>query len=133
MGKAVEYKFIPEASVDSTQTCPIEITAGQFAGIVYRYGKIDFKEDGNDGLNVTMEIEMIKFPEGFDQSTGEVLWRTDKVGRCYHFQVEDWVKNADLGKYSADGQKATAEGPLLDRTGRVRGRRWTAPPARPSG
>ena len=30
MGKAVEYKFIPEASVDSTQTCPIEITSGKF-------------------------------------------------------------------------------------------------------
>ena len=46
MGKAIEYKFFPEASVDSTQTCPIEITSGQFAGIGYRYGKIDFKEDG---------------------------------------------------------------------------------------
>ena len=44
MGKAVEYKFIPEGSIDSTQTCPIEITSGQFAGIIYRYGKISFKE-----------------------------------------------------------------------------------------
>ena len=43
MDKAVEYKFIPEASVDSTQTCPIEITSGKFSGIIYRYGKIDFK------------------------------------------------------------------------------------------
>ena len=94
MGKAIEYKFLPEASVDSTQTCPIEITSGQFAGIVYRYGKIDFKEDGSDGLNVTMEIEMIKSPNGFDKEDKQF---TQTVGEIFVKIVEAQVE-VDDGK-----------------------------------
>ena len=99
MGKAVEYKFIPEASVDSTQTCPIQITSGQFAGIVYRYGKIDFKEDGNDGLNVTMEIEMIKFPEGFDQADKDF---TQTAGEIFVKIIESQVESDDDKDLEAD-------------------------------
>ena len=99
MDKAVEYKFLPEASVDSTQTCPIEITSGQFAGIVYRYGKIDFKEDGSDGLNVTMEIEMIKFPEGFDQANKEF---TQAAGEIFVKIVESQVESDDTKDLEAD-------------------------------
>ena len=94
MGKAIEYKFLPEASVDSTQKCPIEITSGQFAGIVYRYGKIDFKEDGSDGLNVTMEIEMIKSPNGFDKEDKQF---TQTVGEIFVKIVEAQVE-VDDGK-----------------------------------
>jgi hypothetical protein len=94
MGKVIEYKFLPEASVDSTQTCPIEITSGQFTGIVYRYGKIDFKEDGSDGLNVTMEIEMIKSPTGFDKEDKQF---TQTVGEIFVKIVEAQVE-VDNGK-----------------------------------
>ena len=99
MDKAVEYRFLPEASVDSTQTCPIEITAGQFAGIVYRYGKIDFKEDDTGGLNVTMEIEMIKFPEGFDQANKEF---TQTAGEIFVKIVESQVESDDTKDLEAD-------------------------------
>ena len=99
MDKAVEYKFLPEASVDSTQTCPIEITSGQFAGIIYRYGKIDFKEDGSDGLNVTMEIEMIKSPNGFDKEDKQF---TQTVGEIFVKIVEAQVEVDDGKDLEAD-------------------------------
>jgi len=99
MGKAVEYKFIPEASVDSTQTCPIEIISGKFSGIIYRYGKIDFKEDGNEGLNVTMEIEMIKFPEGFDQADKDF---TQTAGEIFVKIIESQVESDDDKDLEAD-------------------------------
>ncbi len=99
MDMAVEYRFIPEASVDSTQTCPIEITSGKFSGIIYRYGKIDFKENGNDGLNVTMEIEMIKFPEGFDQANKDF---TQTAGEIFVKIVESQVESDDYKDLEAD-------------------------------
>ncbi len=99
MDKVVEYKFIPEVSIDSTQTCPIEITSGKFSGIIYRYGKIDFKENGNDGLNVTMEIEMIKFPEGFDQANKDF---TQTAGEIFVKIVESQVESDDYKDLEAD-------------------------------
>ena len=89
MGKAVEYKFIPEVSIDSTQTCPIEITSGQFAGIIYRYGKISFKENDNGELNVTMDIEMITAPDGFDQQDKDF---TNVAGEIFVNIVENQVE-----------------------------------------
>jgi hypothetical protein len=89
MGKAVEYKFIPEVSIDSTQTCPIEITSGKFSGIIYRYGQISFKETDNDELNVTMDIEIIISPDGFDQQDKDF---TNIAGEIFVNIVENQVE-----------------------------------------
>jgi hypothetical protein len=59
MAKAPKYKFLPEATTDVSQTCPILIIEGKFEGIVYRYGKISFNELDTGDLNVMMDIEMI--------------------------------------------------------------------------
>jgi len=54
MAKAPKYKFLQEASVDITQTCPIQILEGKFSGIVYRYGQISFKETESKILLATL-------------------------------------------------------------------------------
>ena len=66
MAKVPEYKFIDEMLVGH-DTCPIRIMDGQFAGIVYKYGKISLEEVEGDNLKVNMDITMIEAPEGFNQ------------------------------------------------------------------
>jgi hypothetical protein len=89
MVKAPKYKFLPEASIDTTQTCPIEIIEGKFQGIVYRYGKISFNEMESGELNVLMDIEMITAPEGFNQQDKDF---TDVAGEIFVTIVEEQVE-----------------------------------------
>ena len=93
MAKVPDYKLLPELSTDITQTCPIEITSGKFAGIVYRYGKISFDETSNGELNVHMEIETIKAPEGFDQNSNHF---TQVVGEIFTKIVEEQVESEQV-------------------------------------
>jgi hypothetical protein len=79
MDKAPEFIFLPEESLDITQTCPIKIISGEFKDIVYRYGKISFQETENDGLNITMDIEIIRAPEGFDKQSSEFTKATGNI------------------------------------------------------
>ena len=90
MDKAPKYKFLPEASLDMTQTCPIQILEGKFTGIVYRYGQISFKEIDNGDLNVTMEIQMITAPQDFNQQDKEF---TDIAGDIFVNIVENQVES----------------------------------------
>ena len=89
MVKAPKYKFLPEASIDISQTCPIEILEGKFQGIVYRYGKISFNEMESGELNVLMDIEMITAPEGFNQQDKDF---TDSAGEIFVHIVENQVE-----------------------------------------
>ena len=89
MVKAPKYKFLPEASIDISQTCPIEILEGKFQGIVYRYGKISFNEIETGELNVLMDIEMITAPEGFNQQDKNF---TDVAGEIFVHIVESQVE-----------------------------------------
>lgn len=89
MVREPNFKYVPEASSDSMANCPIEITSGQFKGIIYRYGKISLKELEDGGLNVTMDIDIIKAPKNFDQSTKEF---TDAVGEIFSKIVEDGIE-----------------------------------------
>ena len=89
MDKAPKYKFLPEASTDVSQTCPILITEGKFEGIVYRYGQISFKETDDGDLNVMMDIEMIKAPEDFNQQDKDF---TDVAGEIFVNIVENQVE-----------------------------------------
>ena len=66
MVKVPEYKFIDELMVGH-DTCPIRIMEGQFAGIVYKYGKISLEEVEDGNLKVNMDITMIEAPENFNQ------------------------------------------------------------------
>lgn len=89
MVKAPNFKYVPEASSDAMANCPIEITTGEFKGIVYRYGKISLKELEDGGLDVTMDIELINAPENFDQNTKEF---TNAVGEIFSQIVEDGIE-----------------------------------------
>jgi hypothetical protein len=89
MVKAPKYKFLPEASTDVSQTCPILITEGKFEGIVYRYGQISFKETDDGDLHVMMDIEMIKAPEDFNQQDKDF---TDVAGEIFVNIVESQVE-----------------------------------------
>jgi hypothetical protein len=89
MEKAPKYKFLSEVSTDVSQTCPILITEGKFEGIVYRYGQISFKETDNDELNVTMNIEIITAPDGFDQQDKDF---TNIAGEIFVNIVENQVE-----------------------------------------
>jgi hypothetical protein len=84
MDKAPKYKFLDELVADN-DTCPIEILEGQFAGIVFKYGKISLHEVENENLAVNMDISIIKAPEGFDQETEEF---TNTVGEIFVNIVE---------------------------------------------
>lgn len=89
MVKAPKYKFLSEASVDISQTCPIQILEGKFAGIVYRYGQISFKETDSGDLSVIMDIQMITAPDGFDQQDKDF---TDAAGEIFVNIVESQVE-----------------------------------------
>ncbi len=88
MVKVPEYKFL-ENEVEELDTCPIEIISGEYAGIVYRYGKISLNELESGDVNVTMDIIMIKAPENFDKKTKEF---TETVGEIFVNIVENTSK-----------------------------------------
>jgi len=89
MAKVPEYKFVETASPDM-DTCPIQITSGEFAGIVYRYGKISLKEIDTGDVQVTMDISIVSAPENFNHNTPEF---TMAAGEIFVDIVE---KNAKL-------------------------------------
>ena len=93
MDKAPKYKFLPEASTDISQTCPIQILEGKFSGIVYRYGKISFEEVNDGDLSVNMEIQMITAPDGFDQQDKEF---TNVAGDIFVNIVESQVEADEI-------------------------------------
>jgi len=66
MVKVPNYKF-KEELYDSKDTCPIEILEGEYAGIVYKYGKISLNETSDGDLNVSMDVTIIKAPDNFNQ------------------------------------------------------------------
>jgi hypothetical protein len=88
MDKAVDFDLLPDDTTDLTNTCPIIIKSGKFKDIVYRYGKISFKELEDGSLNVNMEVEMIKAPEDFNQQDPEF---TETVGNIFTKIIEDQV------------------------------------------
>jgi hypothetical protein len=99
MAEAPKYKFLPDDSVDISQTCPIIITEGKFEGIVYRYGKISFNELETGDLNINMDIEMITSPEGFDQQDKDF---TTYVGDIFVDIIENQAKVCDSEDLEAD-------------------------------
>jgi hypothetical protein len=88
MDKAVDFDLLPDDTTDLTNTCPIIIKSGKFKDIVYRYGKISFKELEDGSLNVNMEVEMIKAPKDFNQQDPEF---TETVGNIFTKIIEDQV------------------------------------------
>jgi hypothetical protein len=89
MDKVTEFKYLPELSDDVSSNCPILIMEGQYKGIVYRYGKISLKETENQEIDVTMEIDIIKAPENFDQSEKTF---THTVGQIFTKIVEQGIE-----------------------------------------
>jgi hypothetical protein len=88
MDKVVDFDLLPDDTTDLTNTCPIIIKSGKFKDIVYRYGKISFKELEDGSLNVNMEVEMIKAPKDFNQQDPEF---TETVGNIFTKIIEDQV------------------------------------------
>ena len=84
MAKVPEYKFIDEMMVGH-DTCPIRIMEGQFAGIVYKYGKISLEEVEGENLKVNMDITMVEGPERFNQQDANF---TQTVGEIFVDIVE---------------------------------------------
>ena len=89
MVKAPEFKYVPEAVSEIGTNCPIEITEGKYKGIIFNYGKISLKETDTGELDVTMEINLIKAPENFDQNEKDF---TQAVGEIFTQIVESGVE-----------------------------------------
>jgi len=89
MDKAPKFKYVPEASSDVGANCPIKIMEGKYNGIVYRYGKISLKETENEEINVTMEIDVLKAPDNFDQQQEDF---TNAVGQIFTQIVEEGIE-----------------------------------------
>jgi single-stranded DNA-specific DHH superfamily exonuclease len=69
--------------------CPIQILEGKYKDIIYRYGKISLKETANEEINVTMEIDVLKAPENFDQQQEDF---TNAVGQIFTQIVEEGIE-----------------------------------------
>ena len=99
MDKVADFDLLPDENTDMTNTCPILIKSGKFKDIVYRYGKISFQELEDGSLNVNMEVQMIKAPEGFNQQDAEF---TETVGNIFTKIVEDQVTTMEEKDLEAD-------------------------------
>lgn len=93
MVKAPKFKYVPEAISDVTSNCPIQILDGKYEGIIYNYGKISLKETENNELDVIMEINIIKAPEGFDEKDKDF---TTSVGEIFTQIVEDGIEQEPI-------------------------------------
>lgn len=71
MVKTPKFQYVPEAISDPTKNCPIEILEGKYAGVIFNYGKISLKETDDGELDVTMEVDIIRAPNNFDQNETE--------------------------------------------------------------
>jgi hypothetical protein len=85
MDKTPEYKFLDDPGLQA-DTAPIQILSGEYAGIIYRYGKISMKEIENEQISVSMEVEIVKAPEGFDQKEQKF---TQTIGEIFVDIVEN--------------------------------------------
>lgn len=95
MDKVPEFDLMETDTTDITETCPIKIKSGEFEGIIYRYGKISFQELENDGLNVTMDIDIIFAPENFDKTNTAF---TQTVGNIFMKLLEEKVEADTIEK-----------------------------------
>lgn len=84
MDKLPEYRMV-EDSFFQHDTCPIEIMSGPFKNIIYKYGQISLKELEGENLQVNMNIDIIKAPEGFDQNDKDF---TQAIGEIFVDIVE---------------------------------------------
>lgn len=91
MVKVPEYKFL-DAVAEPNETCPIQILEGNFAGIVYKYGKISLEEVESGDLKVNMEVNVITSPEGFDQNDQEF---TKTIGEIFVNIIEKGVETKE--------------------------------------
>ena len=98
MDKVPEYKFL-DAVAEPNETCPIQILEGNFAGIIYKYGKISLEEVESGDLKVNMEVNVITSPEGFDQNTEEF---TETVGEIFVDIIEKDVATTKEKKEPID-------------------------------
>jgi len=94
MDKAPEFDLMETDTSDITETCPIKIKSGEYAGIIYRYGKISIQELEDDGLNVTMDIDVISATENFDKTNTSF---TQTVGNIFMKLLEEKVE-ADMNE-----------------------------------
>ena len=88
MGNKIEYEFVNDTPSDPTETCPIKINSGQYKDIIFKYGKINLQEH-NEDLSVTMEIDILKSPEGFNKNEQAF---TNTVGEIFVSIVESGVE-----------------------------------------
>jgi len=86
MDKVPNYRYAADADTETNKTCPVEILDGEFAGIIFRYGTINVSEHDNDNVKVTMELEIVKGPEGFNKDTQEF---TNTVGEIFVKIIEE--------------------------------------------
>lgn len=93
MDKAPKFKYVPEASSDVGANCPIQIMEGQYKDIIYRYGKISLKETENEEISVTMEIDVLKAPDDFNQQQEEF---TKAVGEIFTQIVEEGIEQEPM-------------------------------------
>ena len=87
MDSKINYEFLEYSGTDPSETCPIKIKSGEYAGIIFKYGKISLIEE-NDNLNVTMDIEIVDAPENFNKNEQNFI---NIVGEIFVQIVESGV------------------------------------------
>jgi hypothetical protein len=92
MDSEIKYEFLEDPVSDVTQTCPIKIKSGPYQDIIFKFGKINLQENGED-LNVTMEIDIIDAPENFNK---EDQTFTNTVGEIFTNIVESGIEAKTL-------------------------------------
>ena len=55
------------------------------------------------------EPRRLRYPDGFDSHTGDIVWNTSKSARCYHFEVVNWLRDEATDNFSEYGRRALTD------------------------
>lgn len=67
-----DYAFVENAH--STEEWHIKIKTGDYANVIYQYGKIEIKEPelGQEDATLKYDFNVVKLPDGFDMTIEEL-------------------------------------------------------------
>ena len=93
------YEYDENSSIGLDENLPIRITEGKYAGVVYRYGKINFSEDGehvrcNFNYDILENPNSITEDQEFINFLGEIV--VEMLDEEIHELGDDFLRSGDL-------------------------------------
>ena len=98
------YEYDDNCSIGKDKNLPIRITEGKYEGLVYRYGKINFEEDG-EFLRCNFDYDIIANPNGITEDQDLINF----LGEIVIDVLEDEMKEIGDDFLRAGETKAESE------------------------